>query len=260
MARSSRHPDPPPSRRELFGPWTPHGFSPRPVRVYVPRGFDDGVARPLLVMFDGQNIFDDATSFAGSWRLGHALDRLARDRPIPVVAAVDHGNHERLAELSPWSVGGREGRAEAFLHALLHDLVPRLQHTFRTVPGPHGLALGGSSLGGLAALFGHLRFPEHVGGALALSPSLWVGGGELLRFAAARSRPWTSRIYVDAGHLEGRGRSLARAVEELGGVLRAKGYDGGQLHVRVDPRGAHDERAWRRRVPAALRFVYRNTH
>jgi enterochelin esterase-like enzyme len=249
-----------PSRRELFGPWTPAGFAPRLVRMYLPRGFDREVPRPLLVMFDGQNIFDDATSFAGSWRLGAALDRLANNRPIPVVAAVDHGGADRLAELSPWHVGGREGRAETFLHALLHDLIPALQRAYGTIPGTHGLALGGSSLGGLAALFGHLRFPEHVGGAIALSPSLWVGGGELLRFAGARPRPWTSRVYLDAGHQEGRSRSLVRAVEEFAGVLRQKGYDDGQLHVRGDPRGAHNELAWRRRVPAALRFVYRSTH
>lgn len=249
-----------PSRRELFGPWTPLGFAARAVRVYLPRGYDPRVPRPLLVMFDGQNIFDDATSFAGSWRLGSALDRLGQQRPVPVVAAIDHGGHERLSELSPWAVGGRPGRAEAFLHSLVHDLRPRLQHAFGTIPGPHGLALGGSSLGGLAAIFGHLRFPEHVGGAIAMSPSVWVGGGALLRFAASTSRPWTSRIYLDAGHLEGRSRSLVGAVEELGGVLQSKGYDDGQLRVRTDPRGAHDERSWRRRVPEALRFVYRSTH
>jgi predicted alpha/beta superfamily hydrolase len=206
-------------------------------------------------MFDGQNVFHDETSFVGAWRLHQVIDRLGRARPVPIVAAVDHGGSARLAELSAWPVRGGEGRAEAFVGWLTRDLVADLRRRYAIVPGPAGVALGGSSLGGLAALYGHARFPEIVGGALAFSPSLWVGGGAAIRFFADAPRPWTSRIYLDAGDREP--TAMGAHARTLGGILRERGYDDGSLLVRSDPKGRHDEASWRRRASSALRFMYR---
>lgn len=254
-ARTSWPPGQPRGRWETLGPWGIAGFGSRAIRVYLPPGFDRSVPRPLLVMFDGQNVFHDETSFAGAWRLHEAIDRLGKHRPVPVVAAVDHGGSARIAELSAWPTRGGEGRAEAFLGWLTRELVPDLQGRFGTLRGPAGVALGGSSLGGLAALYGHYRYPETVGGALAFSPSLWIGGGAPLRFLEQTPRPWTSRIYLDAGAREPTAMgSQARLLE---GIFRSKGYDPGALRFRHDPRGRHDEASWRRRATPALRFVYR---
>jgi hypothetical protein len=65
-----------------------------------------------------------------------------------------------------------------------------------------------------------------------------------------------SRIYLDCGEREGRGM-MARSVAAMAARLQARGYDGDQLLVRVDPHGRHAETSWRRRMPRALRFMYR---
>ena len=50
--------------------------APRAVQVYLPAGYRDGRDRfPVLYLHDGQNLFDPATSFLGSWRADLALDR-----------------------------------------------------------------------------------------------------------------------------------------------------------------------------------------
>jgi hypothetical protein len=88
-----------------------------------------------------------------------------------------------------------------------------------------------------------------------MSPSLWVGGGKLFEWAASRPKPWTSRIYLDAGGLEG-GGGVVRAVDRLAGELRGRGWDDAALRVVTAKRGAHNERAWRRRAPGAVEWLF----
>jgi hypothetical protein len=46
-------------------------------------------------------------------------------------------------------------------------------------------------------------------------------------------------------------------VREMAKLLEHQGYSAAQLKFRPDARGQHNERAWRRRLPAALRFMFR---
>ncbi|MDQ3243141.1 MAG: alpha/beta hydrolase-fold protein [Gemmatimonadota bacterium] len=76
----------------------------RRIWIYLPTGYATGSRRyPVLYMHDGQNVFDNATSFAGEWGVDESLDSLAAlgDRGI-IVVAVDHGGSKRLDEYSPW--------------------------------------------------------------------------------------------------------------------------------------------------------------
>ena len=67
----------------------------RTVVVHLPGAYDEEVRRyPVIYMQDGQNLFDDGTSYAGSWGLAEELvsaSRLGADcdhrRHLPRVAA-----------------------------------------------------------------------------------------------------------------------------------------------------------------------------
>ncbi len=231
------------------------GFAPRRLRVYLPAGHDDRDLRPLLVMFDGQNVFDHESSFSGGWLAHEAVERLARRRPHPIVVGVEHGGDSRLSELSPWPIKGQPGRADDFVGFIARELVPTLRRRFRIVDGPLGVLLGGSSMGGLAATWGHLTHPDAFGGALAMSPSFWVGGARMQSLARA-ARPGVSQIYLDCGRGEGDGK-MAPLVERVAGALAEQGYDDEHLKVRIDARGTHSEASWRRRLVPALRWFYR---
>jgi hypothetical protein len=60
---------------------------------------------------------------------------------------------------------------------------------------------------------------------------------------------------VDAGARE-RGRMLADATT-LAALLARSGLGADRLLWRPDARGVHHERSWRRRLPKALRFLFR---
>jgi predicted alpha/beta superfamily hydrolase len=246
-----------PGQLHLVGPLPVPGLAPRLVRVYLPSTFTPEMPRFTLYMFDGQNLFDDAPSFSGGWHLHETIEKLARTRrPAPVVVGVDHGGVKRIDELSPFATEGGAGGLDPLLDWLTECLAPRLAGELPLIGGPVGAVIGGSSMGGLAALYAHFRKPRSFGGALAMSPSFWVKQREILRWVAAQPTPGVSRIYLDCGVREGRGTLLPQ-VAAMAAHLAGRGYDDDHLMLRADPRGAHSEASWRRRLPRALRFFYR---
>jgi enterochelin esterase-like enzyme len=229
----------------------------RRVRAYLPARRPRRLApRPLLGLVDGQNVFDDEGSFAGGWRAHRAVDRYAARRANPpVIVAIDHGHDARIDELAPFRHGARGGGADDFVGWIAGTLVPAARAALHLSPEARDTILGGSSLGGLAALYGHYRFPEVFGGALSMSPSLWFGRDEVFEFVSRQRLPWASRVYLDAGAREGGGQMLA-AASRMADHLAARGYARDRLRFTADRRGAHNEAAWRRRLPGALRFLY----
>jgi enterochelin esterase-like enzyme len=247
-----------PGELHRVGPLEVPGLAARTVRVYLPSTFTPETPRFGLYMFDGQNVFDDQASFAGGWHLHRAVERLATGsrRMAPIVVGIDHGGEARLQELSPFPVADRPGRLDLLLDWLTGSLMPRLAAELPLVGGPVGAVAGGSSLGGLAAFYTHFRHPEAFGGALCMSPSFWIGDGEILRWAAAQPGPEVSRVYLDCGVREGRG-AVMPLVAGLAAQLAERGWDHDHLMFRPDMKGAHNERSWRRRLPKALGFFYR---
>jgi enterochelin esterase-like enzyme len=234
------------------------GLASRRVRAYVPRGRDPNMPRPVLYLFDGQNVFGDEGSFAGGWYTHTAVDRLTVGRTFiaPIVVAIDHGGAARIDELGPFSVGTKGGRTDALVDWMASSLVPMVRGRFNVVGGAVGGCVGGSSMGGLAALYAHHRSPEVFGGALCLSPSLWFGQRRIFNFVGSRPRPAISRVYLDCGAREGNGGMLALAAS-MADLLRSRGYPPTQLMWRPDQRGGHRESHWRRRLPKALAFMFR---
>ena len=229
----------------------------RQVRVWLPRGYDPSHAHRVLVLFDGQNVFDDRGSFAGGWHVHDAVDDLATSkRRPPVVVGIDHGHDHRIRELSPFPIHGGDGKLDAFLDWIATGVLPLVSQHAHIAHGPVNTAIGGSSMGGLAALYAHFRRPDLFGGTIVMSPSLWVGQGAIFDFVSRQSTPMISRVYLDCGSKEGRMIQLA---QRMAGLLAARGYPAQQFMWRPDPKGTHSEAHWRRRVPKALRFMYRET-
>lgn len=230
-----------------------------PLTVYLPPDYDSSDERyPVAYMFDGQNLFGDEGSFAGGWHLHHALDaRVARRRPVPIVVGIHHGGPSRMEELSPWTVRpGHPGLGDALLDWVVGPLRDMVAEDLRVLPTAEDTMIGGSSLGGLLALYGFFRHPERFGAALCMSPSLWVHQGAVFSHVARSPAYGEPKIYLDCGGREAHGYALEHALWMVQ-LLERKGFQRGQ-HVlwRPDARGAHNERNWRRRLPRALKFIY----
>jgi enterochelin esterase-like enzyme len=216
-----------------LGPFTIPGLQgERHVRVYLP---DERPPAPLpvLFIFDGQH---------------------AAGKPAPVIVGVDHGGEDRVHELSPFACADSRGEADRMIRWIARTLVPRIRGEFAVRRDVAGTAIGGSSMGGLAGLYAHFRRPDVFGAALCMSPSLWLADHRIFNELERWPRPWTSRIYLDAGAHEG---SMLTDAERLVALLRTRGYtEGHDLLWHADPYGHHSERAWRERAPAALERLF----
>jgi len=243
----------------VLGPFAVPGFNPRHLRIYLPRGYtpDQEGGNFGLWMFDAQNIFGDEGSFSGGWHLHEAVERLARHgRPAPVIVGIDHGGVERIRELCPFDWEETAGQIALFVDWITGSLMPILGAALRLKEGPVGAVAGGSSMGGLAALWAHFHHPHSFGGALAMSPSIWLADRAIFADLQAQPIPPLSRIYLDMGGREDKGRMLPLAAA-LAEDLKSRGWGADRLLWRPDAKGGHNEASWRRRLPKALRFLYR---
>ena len=239
--------------------WRPQGWPDRRVWTYLPPNYEAGTDRyPVLYMFDAQNVFDAATSFVGQeWSVDESVQRLIADgdiRPL-IVVAVDNGGVERIDEYTPVvdaMRGGGEGAEH--LRMFVDVLKAEVDARYRTLTGPEDTALAGSSLGGLMALYGGFERPAVFGHIAALSPSVWWADRWVVGFVEGQPRP-SIQVYTDMGGNEG--PDAFDQLRALAGALRNQGFvDGVDLMVVEDEVGAHNEVAWRRRFPEALKFFF----
>ena len=230
------------------------GFA-RKLRVYLPPDYAQGSRRyPVLYMFDGQNLFDEATSYAGEWGVDETMDALAREGFPAIVVGIDHGGEQRFNELIPyWNVRFLPNSGASFIDDVVHAIKPFVDANYRTVPDRDHTAVVGSSLGGLSADYAIHRYPEVFGKAGVFSPSYWVSEQA---FAIARSTPLPagSRVYLYTGGREG-GDSVSQ-LETMASILRAHYGGADNVTVRVVPEAEHNEAAWRAEFPHAVRWLF----
>ena len=237
--------------------------SPRDVTVYLPPGYDENplASYPVLLMHDGQNLFDPAAAFGGvAWEIDAAVDDLATFGGIEemIVVGVDN-NADRIYEYTPTfdaSVGDGGG-ADDYLSFLAEELRPFIDLTYRTRGAKSGIA--GSSLGGLLSLWGCWQRPADFDHCGVFSPSIWWDNGLLLAHigsdpATAADKPL--RIYLDSGDSgpSNDGMTNTAAMRDL---LVQKGFVlGDDLDYVLGVGMSHNETAWAARAPGALAWLY----
>ncbi len=238
--------------------------------VYLPpdyEGTDPG--HPVLYMLDGQNLFDDQTSFAGEWRVDEICDDLIAAGRIQdlIVVGVDNGGERRLEEYSPWPDArmARGGGGVEHLRAIVEELKPWIDGHYRIEGGAASTGFAGSSLGGLMALYVAREYTDVFARVGALSPSLWWDGGHILE-GWDRPPPSEMRLWIDMGTREG---TPSSGVEEEGPrdglrrlrklrlrLLEAGFVESDQLRVVEIEGGEHHEGAWSARLPELLQFLF----
>jgi predicted alpha/beta superfamily hydrolase len=142
---------------------------------------------------------------------------------------------------------------------LIKEVMPFIERGYRVAQGPKNTGLGGSSLGAAIALYTVMARPGVFGRLLVESPSLHVGGRQLLKHSRL-VRLWPERVFLgigseETGHRE-RDEKLVSDVQSLANTMGRAGLKEDRLKVWVEEGAGHNEGAWAHRFPAALAFLF----
>jgi predicted alpha/beta superfamily hydrolase len=235
----------------------------RRLLTYLPPSYTDSdESYPVVYMHDGRNLFDEATSYSGEWRVDETMERLSDEGIEAIVVGIPNADEARGDEYTPYphpEHGG--GDADQYLDFLFETVKPLVDEAFRTRPGREHTGLAGSSLGGVVSLYGFFEYPEQVGFAGVLSPAFWWPGEPLFEYVADQPRT-DGRLYVDVGGNESPddpelNEAYLRDAERMVEQLREQGYGDEQIRFVVDEEARHHESAWAERFPDAMRFLLR---
>mgnify|MGYP002780021024 CR=1 FL=1 len=223
----------------------------RTIYIKLPVNYDRSKKRyPVLYLTDAQNLFSDKTAFAGEWRVDESIDSLRAD---VIVVGIAHGNEKRFEELTAFAhpkYGG--GNAPEFLSFITGEVMPFVNKRYRTRRQPRHTGIGGSSLGGLFALYALQSIPHHFSRAMVFSPSLWLG--EEYYSLIEKSKYVKGKIYLMAGDSES--NTMVDEVQKLQKILE-KRLRPGNLKTEIIPGGHHNEKLWRSRFPNAYLWLFK---
>ena len=148
----------------------------RKVRIYLPKGYDEGEKRyPVVYMHDGQNVFTNEGAFGGcSWGVKETLEAMEQNGETDgiIVVGVDNNGERRFEDYSPWkntignagfTVNTRGGDGALYTKFLVDDLKPWIDAHYRTLPDYDHTAVCGSSMGGLLSAYMAAAKPEVFG-------------------------------------------------------------------------------------------------
>lgn len=229
----------------------------RIVRIYLPPGYEKTVRRyPVLYMHDGQNLFDNATSYAGEWGVDETLDELAKSQGLEVIViGVDNGQQKRLNELSPWT-NKRFGKAEGSLYVnfMVNVLKPYVDKHYRTLSDRENTAIMGSSMGGFISHYAVHQYPYVFGMSGIFSPSYWYSS-EVFKHTKNNPAPASARIYLMMVGKEG--SEAVDGIERMTTLLTAQKHPAENLYSEVVPDGEHNEKFWRGEFPKAVSWLFK---
>lgn len=218
----------------------------RRVWIYLPPGYSNSQKHfPVLYMQDGQNVFDDSTSFAGEWGVDETLDSIGAHSKEIIVVAIDHGGAKRINEYCPYDMEKYgKGEGSEYVDFLVKNLKPYIDKKYRTLPGKQNTFIAGSSMGGIISMYAVLKYPKVFGGAGIFSPAFWVGP-KIFDDIKSKGKEVNSRIYFYCGGQEGETMEddMEKAFEGMRAVSRSP------MITCVRPDGKHTESVWRQEFP-----------
>lgn len=233
----------------------------RKIWIYLPPDYETSTKRyPVLYMQDGQNLFDNATSFAGEWQVDETLNSLfSKGDYGAIVVGIDNGGGSRIDEYTPWNnpqYGGGEG--DQYVQFMAETLKPYVDLNYRTRPQAEYNALIGSSLGSLISTYAGVKYSNVFSKIGSLSPAYWIVLSQLGNYiTSSTSNLSNMRIYFVAGTTES--STIQSDINSVKNNLQSKGLTVANTLVKMDSYGQHNENYWKGEFGATYQWLFKNT-
>ena len=250
--------------------YTPKGAN-RPLHIYLPNDYDQTQERyPVMYFFDGHNLFlnEDAT-YGKSWGLKEFLD--GWDKPMIIVGIeCGHDGQERLSEYLPYPAkkdshfAKFQPMGEETMDWIVNEIKPVIDRDYRTIPFRECTAIGGSSMGGLMALYAGVHYNQWFSKAACVSSAMGFCMRPLMSDLRKCPVSPDTRIYLSWGTREAYGckdpDKEDKSSKTYGWNKRVADFLAGQgaavkMHCQVG--AGHCEADWEKLVPTFMHFLWR---
>jgi enterochelin esterase-like enzyme len=218
----------------------------RRIFVYTPPGYDTDRSERYPVLYLQHGRGENERGWSKQGRVSFIMDSLiANGKAKPMLIVMEHGYAHTSGESAPWDYSQD---LAVFTEVMLHDLIPMIDVTYRTIPDREHRALAGLSMGGGQALeigLSHLDTFASIG---TFSAGGFEGGPDDLRKmnngVMADAEAFNRRL-----HLFWLGVGTAEPPDLLAGVKRLHkvlGQAGIKTSYYESPGTAHEWLTWRR--------------
>ncbi len=246
-------------------------------RVMTPDGYEEGARNyPVLYMHDGQDLFYDEDAVNGqSLRYAQYYRDFSRFLPQVMIVGIDcpMDNVQRTRQYSPYSKhfevppgasfeADIAGTGREYLEWIVRELKPWIDRNYRTRPQKEYTALGGYSTAGMLSTYGVAMYPKTFSRLMVISGAFYIWMDCLEQTLESCNTDHIRYIYLDVGVNE-QGR-MTTAEQFLKGAaiihekFRSYGFGREQLKYEIFEDQEHSQRAWRRRFPDAVRWIFQD--
>jgi len=240
----------------------------RDVIFYLPPSYYENSLKTysnILVMHDGQNLFNRATAYMGNaWMCQDALDTSIIGGTIDEVLVVGaYNTPDRINEYTyvydPSEGSG--GKGDLYLDWIESTLLPLVQKELPRVQiKRETLGILGSSLGGLISCYAGLTRPSVYGRVGCMSSSFWWDENDFQNNVVPASKPLEplNHIYMDSGTGSlGEKECTAYTANIYDQLVTDKDYSAEQdVFKYVDEGATHSESYWGPRFHIPLEDLY----
>lgn len=241
----------------------------RPLHIYLPNDYNESDEKyPVMYFFDGHNLFyDEDATYGKSWGLKSFMDQWSK-KMIIVGIECGHGDGERLSEYLPYPAEfGKfmqyNPKGEETLRWIIEEIKPMIDAEYRTYPFRECTAIGGSSMGGLMALYGVTHYNQWISKGACISSSVGICMNSIKTELDDHPVNPDTRVYLSWGTkeawnnhniwIEDRHTITYYNNAEIGSKLSE---DGAAVQLVSQIGGGHCEADWEKLVPDFMNFLW----
>ncbi len=250
--------------------WYPPAMQNRRLHIYLPDSYYGTDERySVMYFFDGHNLYYDSDATYGkSWGLKEFLD--GWDKPMIIVGIeCGHEENQRLGEYCPykaaWGFFSRmEPRGDATFQWIAKEVKPFIDREYRTYPDRRCTGIAGSSMGGLMALYGVMRYNWCFSKAACVSSAVGFCMPNIYRDLKGCYIDSDTRVYLSWGTREARGvtdhwheDTSSYTSRRNRSIAKYLGMHGAAVQIYCQVGGNHCEADWERQVPLFMEFLWK---
>ncbi len=223
--------------------------------AWLPEGPVPAGGSTIVYMHDGQNLFDEETSYSSEMKVDETLTAMGS---TAVVVGIPNAGDRRHVEYCPWpNPYERRVLGGEYAKWLVDVGKPFCEETLPIAHARDRTCVMGSSLGGVISLYLFLEYPDQFGRVGAMSTAAWWTPDIWGYLETVETRP--GRVYIDTGLAEMpedpvMSEAYVDAFHRLRSWFEAAGY-GDDLLAVLEEGAIHEESAWAGRLRPALEFL-----